>query len=288
MDTNVRQSNLKVNVEGVVSENALEKKVEDGMTKITGYLTVKTSDINFVRFNVNINEKTKAGAENKAFAGIETVMNEYKSIADVGEDQADRVRVSGDINLYRSQNGNDVISYKSNFFNRVKDNYNPHAEFSAETYINAIVPEMDSEGNETGRVIVKGWSITYNGAEAIAFVADKDLADAITSTFEVGQTVEFYGDLVNNKIEKITEIPVAIGKPKTKVETTYKNELLITGASAPYEDGVTPELPYEASVINAAVQERENRIAEAKANAQNKANSAAKPSGAAHGRTLGF
>lgn len=34
----------------------------------------------------------KAGADNKTYAGIQTVMNEYKSIAEVGEEEATKVR----------------------------------------------------------------------------------------------------------------------------------------------------------------------------------------------------
>ena len=59
--TNLRQATAKVNVEGILSEKVLEVKTEDGVTKITGHLTIKTSDVNFVKFNVNVNEKTKEG-----------------------------------------------------------------------------------------------------------------------------------------------------------------------------------------------------------------------------------
>ena len=233
---------------------------------------------------------TKAGKENLAWAGIVTVMNEYKSIAAVGAEDADKVRVNGDINLYRSQNGNDVVSYKSNFFSRVvefDDTNTPCAEFEVEMFISSILPEMDKEGEETGRLIVSGWVPTYNGIEPIKLIADEEVASAVDSTFEPGQTVTFYGNIVNSRVETITEIPVAIGKPRREVKVSYKNELVITGASEAYEEGVTPEKPYDAGTIKAAIQERENRIEEQKNKAQS-APTTAKPSGKAHGRTLGF
>lgn len=289
--TNLRQSNLKVNVEGVVSEKDLKVVTEEGTTKIQGTLTVKTGDTNFVRFNVNVNEKTKAGTDNKTYAGIKTVMEEYKSIAEVGEEEADKVRVNGDLNVYTGQNGTNV-GYKSNFFNRLRnpEEFEPKAEFIVETFISSIAPEVNSDGDETGRVVVNGWVVTYAGAEPIKLVAEGEIASAVDSTFEPGQTVEFYGDVVNSRIEKITEIPVAIGKPRRKVETSYKNELVITGASEAYEEGITPEKPYEADVIKAAIQERQNRLEEAKAKAQSGQKSASntRPSGKASGRTLGF
>lgn len=293
METNLRQSNAKVFIEGLVSEKDLTVKTEDGKTKISGSLTVKTSDVNFVKFNINANEKTNAGTDNKCYAGLVTVMNDYKTIAEVGETEADKVRVSGDLNLYTSaQSGANIVGFKSNFFNRVKANeeFEQKAEFSVETFISSIIPEVNTDGDETGRILVKGWVPTYNGIEPITLVAEDDIASAVESTFEPGQTVEFMGDIVNNRIEIVTEIPMAIGKPKKKVKFDYKNELVITGASTPYEEGETPEKPYEADVIKAAIQERTNKLEEAKAKAQSgqKTTTNARPSGAAKGRTLGF
>ena len=293
METNLRQSNAKVFIEGLVSEKDLTVKTEDGKTKISGSLTVKTSDVNFVKFNINANEKTNAGTDNKCYAGLVTVMNDYKTIAEVGETEADKVRVSGDLNLYTSaQSGANIVGFKSNFFNRVKANeeFEQKAEFSVETFISSIIPEVNTDGDETGRILVKGWVPTYNGIEPITLVAEDDIASAVESTFEPGQTVEFMGDIVNNRIETVTEIPMAIGKPKKKVKVDYKNELVITGASTPYEEGETPEKPYEADVNKAAFQERSNKLEEAKAKPQSGQKTAtnARPSGAAKGRTLGF
>lgn len=290
--TNVRQANTKAFVVGTLSEKSLEVKTEEGKTRIEGYLTIKTSDVNFVKFSVKINEKTNAGADNKCYAGIETVMNEYHSIAEVGEEEATKVKVSGDVNLFTGRDGKPAVAYKSNFFNRIKtdDEFEPKAEFTIETYITNISPELDSDGAETGRMTVTGWCPSYNGIEPVELVAEGDTGKAIEDTFHAGQTVEFYGDIINNKIETITEIPVAIGKPRRKVETTYKNDLIINGASEAYEEGVSQEAPYEDSVIEAALQERKNKMEEAKAKAQSgsKPAVAAKPSGAAHGRSLGF
>lgn len=293
MDTNLRQSTLVARVEGIVSEVSLEKgkaRNNPNVDNISGNITIKTDDTNFIRFMVNVNAKTKDGNDNKTYAGIETIMNEYQSIAAVGEEEADRVRVSrGDINLFTGNDGRDQIGYKANFFNRVTKDYNPHAEFEVEMFISAINPEMDSDGDETGRLIVKGWAVTYNGVEPISVVVPKDLAQAVESTFEVGQTASFYGDIINSRIEKITEIPVAIGKPRQKIETTYKNELVITGASEPYEEGITPEAPYSAESIKLAIQERENRKAEAANNSEKPPfkNDTA-PSGASRGRSLNW
>lgn len=289
--TNLRQGNAKIYVEGIVSEKDLKTVTEDNVTRIEGSITVKTSEVNFVTLNVRVNEKTKAGAENKTYAGIQTVMNEYKTIAEHGEAEADRIRVTADINPYRNKNsGEEIIGYKSNFFNRLKstDEFDPKSEFSIEMFISSIIPEIEN-GDETGRIVVNGWLPTYNGIEPIKLVAEEDLAADIESAFEPGQTVEFYGEAVNNRITKTTTIPVAIGKPRTQTKTIYKNDLVITGASMPYEEGVSLEKPYEADTIKAAIQVREDKIKEDQEKAKNGVGKTTqKPSGAAHGRTLGF
>lgn len=295
-ETNLRQAEAKIFATGIVSEMDLKEVVEDGRTKIKGSLTVKTSDVNFIKYNVNVAEKTNSGTDNKAYPGIKTVMETYKSIAEVGEEEADRVRVSGDINPYRSNNTKEeVINYKSNFFSRITtDDYEPKAEFTMEMFIEAIIPEMNSDG-ETGRILVKGWLPTYNGIEPVVLIADNDtedqIASAIESTFEPGQTVKFFGDAVNNRVVKTINIPVAIGKPKQQIKTTYKNELVITGATEAYEDGVSPEKPYDAETIKAAIRVREERIAEedAKAKAGNsRSTGTQRPSGASKGRTMSW
>jgi len=290
--TNLRQSKAKAYIMGVLSEKNLEVKTEDGIQLITGSLTFKTSDVNFVKFNVYVKELTKEKKPNSNCTGIQTVMNEYHSIAEVGAEEATKVKVNGDINLFRSQAGKDEVGFKSNFFNRLKEGeeYEPKAEFSVETFIYSIVPETDKEGAETGRIVVTGWIPTYNGIEPIKLVANQDVGSSIESIFTVGQTVEFYGEVINNRVETITEIPVAIGKPRIKKEVTYKNDLLITGASDAYEEGVTAEKPYDVEVIKKAIQVRDEKIAEEKAKAQNKTQTKTtqKPSGAAHGRSLGF
>lgn len=291
-ETNLRQANAKAFVQGTVSEKDLKVVVEDNRTKIKGYVTVKTSDTNFIRFNVNVNEKTNDNKPNKTYTGIQTVMNEYKSIAEVGADTATRVRVNGDVNPFTTQNGEVVVGYKGNFFNRPKDgeDFENMAEFSVEMFISSIDPEFDNEAGETGRTIVSGWIPTYSGIEPISLIAEGEVATAVEAGFEPGQTVEFYGNIINNRIETITEIPVKIGKPRVKKTVETKNELIITGASEAYEDGITPELPYDADTINAAINERESRLAEArvKSKSGNTSSTNAKPSGAARGRSMSW
>ena len=296
--TNLRQANTKATAVGLLTDKKLEIKTDpkDGEKHIEGTVTVKTSDKNFVTFSVYSKEKKKNGEENKAYAGLVTVMNEFQSVADVG-DNADYIRVNGQLNPYRGQNGNEVIGYRGSFFNRIRnvETIEPEACFETEMFIQSIVPEMgkdtDGEMTETGRLKITGWVPTYNGIEPVDLIVPEDLADACENTYEPGQTVEFYGDIINNSIEETIEKPVAFGKPKKEVRRTYVNELIVTGGSDAYEDEEGDRVPYDADAIKGAIADRNAAIEEAKNKAKNgSANTGvgrkAMPSGKAHGRTL--
>ena len=279
METNLRQSKASVKVEGILSSKDLEViKDKNGNNCIRGKIGIKVDDTNTISFKVFVGEKTSKGEINKAWAGINTVMNDYKSIADVGADAADRVHVNGQFNTYRNQNGEDICTYQSNFFTRVTRPLDPKREFEAEMFINNKYPEVDSEGEFTGRIKVKGIAPNYNGIDIIEFVIPEDLADQADSMIEIGTTAQFWGDIVNAKIEK--KIPVALGKPKT--ETTYINELVLTGMSEVYPE----ERAYDAEAIKLALQEYEaTQSQNAKKTEEKKPE---RPSAAGSGRTMTF
>ena len=301
-DTHLRQANTKATAVGLLTDKKLEIKTDPktGEKHIEGTVTVKTSDKNFVTFTVYRKAKKNNGENDSVYAGLVTVMNEFQSVADVGDDNADYIRATGQLNPYRGQNGKEVIGYRGSFFNRIRnvENLVLDASFEVEMFIQSMVPEMgkdeDGEMSETGRLKISGWVPTYNGIEPVDLIVPEDLADACDNTYEPGQTVEFYGDIVNNSIEEIIEKPVAFGKPKKEVRRSFVNELIVTGGSSPYEgDEETDKdhVPYDRDAINAAITERNIAIEEAKNKAKNGgANSGVgrkgMPSGKAHGRTL--
>ena len=298
METNLRQADAKVTVIGIVSDKKLEMKTENGVRTIEGTITIKTDDTNFVQMRVRCADKKKDGANNKTFAGVMTVMNEYKSIADDGADEADRVRASGQINLFRSnQNGNEIINYTSNFFSRVKNTQNvePKAEFEVEMYIEKLVPEVNKDGEETGRYKICGWVPTYNGIEPLTLFVPQELADVVSDIYQPRQTARFYGNIIQNITYETKEIPMAFGV-KTKNESNFINELVVTGGSPVYdaetEDEVVKggnQIPYNPDTIQAAINERQRLIDEGQNKSKtNTTTTNNKPSGATRGRTLGW
>ena len=295
--TNLRQADAKVTVAGIVSDKKLEMKTENGVRTIEGTITIKTSDTNFVQMRVRCADKKKDGTENKAFAGVMTVMNEYKSIADDGTDEADRVRTSGQINLFRSNNnGNEIVSYTSNFFNRIKPNqdYEPKADFEVEMYIKTLVPEINKDGEETGRYKIVGWIPTFNGIEPLELFVPEELADVVSNTYEPKQTARFYGEIVQNVTYETIERPMAFGVKK-ETKANFINELVVTGGSPAYDAETEEEvvkggnqIPYNPDTIQAAIEERDRRIKEEQNKPRTNTANNAKPSGASRGRQLGW
>lgn len=297
MDTNLRQADAKVAVAGIVSDKKLEMTTKDGVRTIEGTLTIKTADTNFVQMRVRCSDKKKDGSENKTFAGVMTVMNEYKSIADVGEDEADRVRASGQINLFRSNNnGNEIVSYTSNFFNRIKANqeFEPKAEFEIEMYIKSLVPEINKDGEETGRYKIVGWIPTFNGIEPLDLIVPEELADVVSNTYEPKQTARFYGEIIQNVTYETIERPMAFGVKK-ETKANFINELIVTGGSPAYDAETEEEvvkggnqIPYNPDTIQAAIDERDRLIKEGQNKPKTNTTANNKPSGAARGRQLGW
>ena len=283
--TNLRQAESTVVVKGILSEKNLKMENKDGRKNIGGSLRIQTSPDNFVSVTAWAAEKTKDGKENSIYKGLQTVMEEYKSVAEVGEEEATRVSITrGQLNPYQNQNKKTICGIRSNFFNRSRDD-SMEASVSFEIYLTSITPEVytygENRGEETGRALVKGWFPTYNGIEPIEAVApvEDGIAEAfLDAGYQAGDTIELFGDIVNKKIEIKREIPVKIGKPKVETTTNYINEIVLTGASEPYDE--SRAFPKEAI---------EKAIAEREINERNKENNTTvrrATEGASRGRSL--
>lgn len=305
--TNLRDPENEVRVEGYLSEKNLEVKQFDGVDTIVGDLKIQTSETNVLTFRVYTPKLKKDKTPNKIYDGIATVMNEYKSIAKDGKENADRIRITAgqmNPNTY-FVNGQELynIQYRSSFFNRVAPGKEGDlkAEAIIELFVKAIVPEMNKEGEPTGRVIVKGLmplvsSDKNNVIEPVDLIAPAEdgIAEAIEDSDVVtpGKTVTFYANIINNVRTYDVEVPVLIGKPRIEKKTERKEELIITNVKCSYDPEDENSKAFDPEVIRKAVTERETRLAEKKAASSKPANagstSGAKSAPKASGRGLPF
>ena len=263
------QSENTVYIEGILSEINLE--VRDGYTNkrtggtqrgITGTINVqleqavdedsepKLCDIAISCFAF---ENKKNGGPNPAFESLSKVMNEYKSIAAVGIDEADRVRISGaslSLNRYEGRDGREVRypRIRATFINRIsKEQYHPRATFTVTAVVGQKMREQDANGEETGKYIVNGSIVQWGGlADVLQFCTSNENAiDYIEATWEPGDTVKMEGLLMftSQEVEASAgEVDYGFGTPTNRTRTVFKSDLVIVAGSAPLDEDLSYDL----------------------------------------------
>jgi hypothetical protein len=187
--------------------------------------------------------KKKDGSDNAIAKGYQTIIDEYLTVAKHGRDQADKVRVTQGrigVNEYYGQDKQlkTFPQINTNFVNRVGDGdaFNPRAEFEVEVFVKSVVPEIKND-DETGRVKVNAIIPVFGGKVIpFEFMVSAEGAEFVSDNYEIGCTTRVYGDIVNFKEIKETEVAVAFGKPQKKITTKTVREYLITGGTDPYEE----------------------------------------------------
>lgn len=272
-----------VKIEGILSEIDLETGTynKDGKTieKIGGSIKVRVTQVlngKEVELDIPVymfaNKLTNKGTSNPAYASIERVMNEFNSIAAVGLEKADRVRITGAqirMNEYYGQNGN-LNSYpriNASFVTKITDltKYVPEATFSAVFAIGSMGYETDKDGVEnTNRYKIRGIMPQYGGSvDVIDFWATTpNVIDAVSSYWEQGDTVKINGKLnFTSKVEE-TLVEVDFGEPRIEKKTISVSELIITGGSQTPLEG---DFAFDMDEIQTALEARQARLAELKA-----------------------
>ena len=272
-----------VKIEGILSEIDLEtgSYIKDGKSidKIGGSIKVRvTQKLNGEETELDIpvylfaNKLTNKGAANPAYASIERVMNEYKSIAAVGIDAADRIRITGAqirMNEYYGQNGN-LNSYpriNASFVTKITDmsKYAPEAPFSAIFAIGSLGYETDKDGVEIpNRYKIRGIMPQYGGSVDVIdfFATSPNVIDAVSSYWGQGDTVKINGKLnfTSKTEEKMVEVD--FGEPRIERKTVSVSELIITGGSQTPLEG---DFAFDMDEIHNALEDRQARLAELKA-----------------------
>lgn len=297
---NLKQTENKVVIEGLVAENNLEivaaKRKIDGKDvddrKVQGTLEIRTGEDETQTVKVFMWEKKKDGNPNKKFAGFETLANELKSIADVGQAEASKVKITdGELTLneYYGQDGKfkqfpQVTAGYSGFVNRVEEGkpFELRAEFTdLEIIVSKVVEEFTrgEDAEPTGRVIVEGYTVNHAGVVSPQkFVVEEGGgAEYVMDNFEKGKLATVYGKLVNIQKEHIKFEEMGFGKPKEVKTYEYVREQVITGGSI-YDTDVKEDKKIDLEVLKSALQQRELHLASLKSDNENKDNNGgAKP-----------
>ena len=256
-----------VDVIGRVKEVNLELgTTRDGKENIKGNVVVLVEESvngearsHDIRVRVYSNKFKRDGNINGLYTGYETVMNEYKSIADVGDKkEADLVHVQGslELNEYISQDGTKRSSNQVNakFFNRittddVKKRRGPKAVATIEAVVEGIKDELDQDGLPSGNKKLSAFNVDFfgelreNSKPVIPFeaIVPENLADAFDDLYDTGDTGKF-SLKINNYAEEATEEDVqevsGFGSTEglSEVKRNFVNNLEVIGGTESYQE----------------------------------------------------
>ena len=266
-ETTLKALKNTVDVIGRVKEVNLELgTTRDGKENIKGNVVVLVEESvngearsHDIRVRVYSNKFKRDGNINGLYTGYETVMNEYKSIADVGDKkEADLVHVQGslELNEYISQDGTKRSSNQvsGKFFNRittddVKKRRGPKAVATVEAVVEGIKDELDQDGLPSGNKKLSAFNVDFfgelreNSKPVIPFeaIVPENLADAFDDLYDTGDTGKF-SLKINNYAEEATEEDVqevsGFGSTEglSEVKRNFVNNLEVIGGTEAYQE----------------------------------------------------
>lgn len=235
-------------VVGTLSEVSLELGTDrDNNEIIKGSIRVQVKQddkVNVITLNVYNRKFTKKGTENKLYAGMKTVMEEYVSLQDTNgdEEKADRVSVNGDLsyNVYSpdGQAINESNRFRATTLHRVNDKKD--LEDGAFGQIPAVIEnyeeELDSEDNPTGLYKVKALTIGYSGrvGRIMDLRVKDDLIGDMQGFFPEGSTGMLYFNILNYVVVEKRNVDSdgggSFGQIHEVVQTnSYVRQLMVTG-----------------------------------------------------------
>lgn len=291
----LREVTNKVKIEGILSEIDLKygSYVKDGKTveNIGGSIKVRVNQVvngeeQHLEIPVHMfsNKLTKKGTVNPSYTSIETIMNDFTSIAAAGgEAGADKVRINSakvTVNEYYNQNGQ-LISFpriSANFAQRATGEFKPEATFEMEFALSNMAYELDKDGVEVEpkKLNVTALVPQYGGKiDVIKLVAtNPNVINAIESNWEKDYTYKAYGRLnFSSRTEKFIE-EVGFGEPIEKVRTTTVSDLVITGGNP---DPLEGDYGLDINDVIQALNERKARLEAMKTQNKSKKAPAAAP-----------
>lgn len=230
--------------------------------------------------------KKKDGDDNKIYLSMGNVGNEFHWANRDGDGNADEVSISGyrgngslRENMFASRNSDVVISslqVDARFLSQARESntaMGQYATFDVEIFILNIERELDKEGEETGRLKLRGGVVQYGPAIDCFdfFVEDKGAVDFIERNYNVNDTAHFCGR-IRYTSEVITQTSEnSWGEVMPRSTTRKRHELIITGPGAGGETGpyLDEEKCYDPQEIRVLINDRNTRKEQVKFAAAN-------------------
>ena len=205
---------------------------------------------------------TTTGKQNPAYKSLLDLQN-LKTAQNVGIDAADQVRItSGTLseNNFVSRSGNLINGWqiRGSFINAAK--LADIASFVTEIFIMDMHDEVDKNGEPTGRLVVRGGVVQYNGKlDVLDFIVEApDKVEFISRNWEPNTTITVKGRVrvTSHETESSGESS-GWGEDIPDTTTTYVRELIITGGDDGPKD---EEFSYDPAEIKKAFNQRKAAI----------------------------
>jgi len=250
---NLRQLKNNVELVGTIKAIELETKTSRaGKEYVGGYVEVEVKQDGKVN---NHRAKVLVMATSKLHKSIVTVMNEYKSIEKHGRENADRIRIQGEMGLneYYTADGKfrSFNEIKGVFFNRLEADADltDRALLSVEAIYEGMTDILDSEQEPTGKKAVKLSSVAYgnNVVEFKKVEIDDSMAEAFEGVYGGfdGVLMALFTLRINNYVD-LTQTPAedtgsthAFGSSEvaeSSAITKYVSNLELIGGNSPIEE----------------------------------------------------
>lgn len=280
MKTLTDQSTNKINVIGkLLDVNAADGKLGDGRYYQRATFTVRVeqeyngmTEISEVPISIFATQYTNAGAPNPGYENLQK-LKAMKTVQGYGEADADMVRISGaqiSENNFVSKNGALINGWqiRTSFINSVS-NVKSIASFNIDIFIMDMHPELDRDGEETGRLIVKGALVQYGqNVDILEFIVEgSDRVEYVSRNWNVNDTVNIGGRIrVTSKESTRPASTSSWGEEIPDTTTQLVRELIITrGSDEPYDE----EFAYDPNEIRKGFNARKAKIEQMQIDAKN-------------------
>lgn len=259
----LKQAKNRVHIEGILAEK--EVVVKDDSIRIN--LVVKIDEGIEIPVLMYSKKFKNDGTENGIYKSLETVANEYVTLADAKEGvEADKVRItSGQLshNIYKTRDGRLVkdVNIRTNFINRVKEKdkipYNPKAEFTVQGIVDGIKDVINEDGDVVEKKVTLLVPVYGGNLQLMTFsMCIPEGMEYLEDNVFKGTYIELDGivNFKNEKVEKI--IKRSFGADKVEVTFNSIKRFELNGADLMDDDS------WDEEEVKVAIKELQNYVRE--------------------------
>lgn len=287
------QATNRVNIVGKLLDVVFRNgKLQDGRDYESANMTIRVTqtyggreEVSEIPVSMFAAKYTLANKLNPGWDQLQS-LHSLKTAQNVGIDEADTVRInSGNIreNNFVAKSGQLINGWQLNtsFISSSANGLAEVASFVVDLFIMDMHPEEDRDGDSTGRLVIKGGIVQYNGIlDVVEFIVENpEAVDYIERNWNVNDTVTVRGRIrMTVQEEKTSGAESSWGEDIPEMTTKTIRELIITKGD---DQGKEEEFAYDATDIKKAFNVRKAKIEQmqldAKSNAKKESASTAAP-----------